>query len=344
MSSEPRADGDDVSRAEPAEACEPRDLDRAAILARRAALLSSALAALSCAPSAPAIEVGVSSATATSSAASSAPVPTARPASTSKLGPWAAALTSAPPHDASPAAPAADRAALVGLDNQVSGAYAALGAAWDAVPACALDDASCDAAWTKFVALHHKIGPALEVFRPLCGWGPERSIVRQRRVAHESFLRERGAELLAHLTGLASTPAGKARLAELIEGRLVTLQPCLSCAVMPGGELADVRVAFDEGLSVLSGHEPALTQVAAHVSRPGTTRVEVRGHAASGEGGDARALAKARADAVAAELIKRGVAKARVVVTVLGDDLPVDNEARREGRVRNRRVDFELLP
>lgn len=337
-----RAMSDERRRGGELERPEVLDLDRAAIFARRAALLSSALAALSCSQGTTTVQVDPAA-----GASQALPSATARPATpgAAALDAWPAVLAAAPPRGASPGAPSLDRNALASLDNDLARVYDAFSALWAALPVgCPLDAPGCEAEWSKLREHLGKAEQALEAFEPLCGWGPERSIVRQRRAAHEAYLRARRADVDRHLTGLATSPAARERLAALLEARLVTLRPCLSCVAPPDADLASERVRFDEGLSTLSGHEATLKALAARFSKLGSPRLEVRGHASAGEGGDAQALSKARAEAVAAELVRLGAAKAQLVVVPLGAELPVDNDSRRDGRAANRRVDFELVP
>ena len=73
-------------------------------------------------------------------------------------------------------------------------------------------------------------------------------------------------------------------------------------------------------------------------------RVQVEGH--TDERGRASmnlALSQARAEAVVGALIRRGVRAERLVPRGFGPSSPVASNATRQGREKNRRVEFRVL-
>jgi phosphate transport system substrate-binding protein len=104
------------------------------------------------------------------------------------------------------------------------------------------------------------------------------------------------------------------------------------------------RIQFGPGRATLGpAAEPVLDLVLAEV-RGGRARLRVVGHS-DGRGRDAdnRRLARARAEAVAAALARRGLPKEALVVDVPSTDAPLATNDTPEGRRANRRVDVEIL-
>lgn len=73
-------------------------------------------------------------------------------------------------------------------------------------------------------------------------------------------------------------------------------------------------------------------------------RVEVIGHT-DNSGSRARnlALSQARAEAVKAYVVERGIRPDMISVRGEGPDRPVADNASAEGRARNRRIEFKVL-
>ena len=106
------------------------------------------------------------------------------------------------------------------------------------------------------------------------------------------------------------------------------------------------QVQFDTGKATIKkASSDLLDQVAAVLSQhPEMTKVEVQGHTDNrGAAGMNKKLSQARADAVRAALIQRGVGAERLVTKGYGPDKPIDENGTDEGRQRNRRVQFMIL-
>lgn len=106
------------------------------------------------------------------------------------------------------------------------------------------------------------------------------------------------------------------------------------------------QVEFDTGkatIQTVSG--PLLDAVAqAFRNHPEIVKVEIGGHTDSrGSAQVNTALSEARAEAVRAALIKRGVASARLLAKGYGPLRPVMANVTTAGRQKNRRVEFQIL-
>jgi outer membrane protein OmpA-like peptidoglycan-associated protein len=103
---------------------------------------------------------------------------------------------------------------------------------------------------------------------------------------------------------------------------------------------------FQTGSAVLTpASQPFLDTLANELKIAGTARLEVVGHT-DDRGNEAlnTQLSQRRAEAVRAELLKRGVAADRIVATGKGSSEPIASNDTEEGRKKNRRVVFNVLP
>jgi len=118
----------------------------------------------------------------------------------------------------------------------------------------------------------------------------------------------------------------------------------------PGADAAPsphvaLRVGFGAGTTTLARTaRSALWQLAEEL-RDGDERIVLTGNAdgVGGAGGN-DALARRRADAVAAYLRRAGIAPERITVEASGADAPVATNRTRAGRDANRRVDVVVVP
>lgn len=84
------------------------------------------------------------------------------------------------------------------------------------------------------------------------------------------------------------------------------------------------------------------TAVEVLAKNPEIARVEVEGHAAADEP-DAKKLSEARARAVVARMVAKGVDAKRLVAKGAGSTLPIGDNATVGGRQQNRRVTFRIV-
>jgi OOP family OmpA-OmpF porin len=88
-----------------------------------------------------------------------------------------------------------------------------------------------------------------------------------------------------------------------------------------------------------------LDQAVAAVAEVPTVRLEVQGHTDNvGNPNDNLTLSQARADAVKAYLISKGVDATRLQAVGYGSTRPVADNNQATGRAQNRRVEFKLIP
>lgn len=108
--------------------------------------------------------------------------------------------------------------------------------------------------------------------------------------------------------------------------------------------LANRIVEFQPGSAVLTPQGKALLdEMTQALAQLGGKRVEVVGHTdAQGARASNLALSQARADAVKAYLVSKGIEAGRIVTAGAGADQPVAGNDTPEGRSRNRRIEFHL--
>lgn len=106
-------------------------------------------------------------------------------------------------------------------------------------------------------------------------------------------------------------------------------------------------VDFAPGSAAIPTAGEALLAEAAQALRtlPSTTRIEIGGHTDStGEPALNRALSEARARAVRNTLVAHGAPAAMLTVRGYGSEHPIADDDTPEGRFRNRRITYRLLP
>lgn len=109
--------------------------------------------------------------------------------------------------------------------------------------------------------------------------------------------------------------------------------------------LAGRIIEFDSGsANIRAASHGLLNEVAQHIVALGTKTVEVVGHTDNaGNPSNNLILSKARAEAVKAYLIQKGIASERITTNGLGDAQPVADNETPEGRMRNRRIEFRII-
>jgi outer membrane protein OmpA-like peptidoglycan-associated protein len=104
-------------------------------------------------------------------------------------------------------------------------------------------------------------------------------------------------------------------------------------------------VYFDTAKATIQSRSNALLDEVAQILKdnPQVTKVVVEGHTDSqGKAASNRKLSQARADAVKAYLVGKGVDAARLDAKGFGPDKPVASNKTKDGREKNRRVEFTI--
>lgn len=105
------------------------------------------------------------------------------------------------------------------------------------------------------------------------------------------------------------------------------------------------NIFFESGKAVLKKESfPELDRVYDFLKQNEAIKVEIAGHTDNvGNATINQALSKARAEAVATYVIKKGIAKERLQAKGYGMTKPLASNATKEGKAQNRRVEFMVL-
>ena len=109
--------------------------------------------------------------------------------------------------------------------------------------------------------------------------------------------------------------------------------------------LAGRIIEFDTGsANIRPASTGLLDEIAQRIAALGNKTVEVIGHTDNaGNPNNNLILSRARAEAVKAYLIQKGITPERIITNGLGDAQPVADNETPEGRTRNRRIEFRIV-
>jgi outer membrane protein OmpA-like peptidoglycan-associated protein/Mg-chelatase subunit ChlD len=111
------------------------------------------------------------------------------------------------------------------------------------------------------------------------------------------------------------------------------------------GEVVLLKVYFDTGkFDLKPASDVAIARLEGLLKSDNKLKVQIAGH--TDDVGDEEAnqiLSQNRAQAVSDELVKRGIAKSRITVKGYGEASPIASNSTKEGRAKNRRVEFTLF-
>ncbi len=159
-----------------------------------------------------------------------------------------------------------------------------------------------------------------------------------------------------HLYGLRAEADGKLSESQNIDLRDVkpdqtietkdfNLAPIEVATIAPNVTIVLNNIFFDFDKSILNPESgPELDRIAEMLKEKSTMEIEITGHT-DNVGTDAynMSLSERRAKTVVAYLIRKGVAKDRLEVQFFGESKPIETNETKEGREKNRRVEFKIL-
>jgi outer membrane protein OmpA-like peptidoglycan-associated protein len=125
----------------------------------------------------------------------------------------------------------------------------------------------------------------------------------------------------------------------------ITLAPIEVAVIAPDVSITLNNIFFDFDKSVLKPESfPELDRIVKLMGERATMTVEVTGHTdAIGPAAYNMGLSERRARAVVKRLVDGGIAIDRVTTSFFGEDKPVATNDTKEGRQKNRRVEFKII-
>ena len=111
------------------------------------------------------------------------------------------------------------------------------------------------------------------------------------------------------------------------------------------GDIALLDVTFEVNRAdILAESTPSIENAEYLLKAYPTMKIELRGHTDNTNSGNDpdynKKLSQRRADAVKAELVKRGIAGTRITSIGFGETIPIADNSTEDGRARNRRTEF----
>lgn len=125
----------------------------------------------------------------------------------------------------------------------------------------------------------------------------------------------------------------------------MSIEPIEVARIEPKVTIRLNNIFFDiEKFNLRPESYPELNRLVELLEEQSSIKVEVSGHAdATGTDEYNLRLSKNRASKVSEYLIQKGISKDRITTTSYGESRPVDTNATKEGRQKNRRVEFTIL-
>jgi OOP family OmpA-OmpF porin len=130
-----------------------------------------------------------------------------------------------------------------------------------------------------------------------------------------------------------------------IDKKDITLAPIEVALIEPDATIVLNNIFFDFDKSVLKPESfPELNRLVALLGDKSTIEVEIAGHTDSiGEEKYNLSLSQSRANAVTRYLHEKGIANSRLAVVYFGESKPIETNDTKEGRKKNRRVEFKIV-
>ncbi|MDH4058419.1 MAG: OmpA family protein, partial [Cyclobacteriaceae bacterium] len=125
----------------------------------------------------------------------------------------------------------------------------------------------------------------------------------------------------------------------------IQLQPIQVARIEPDATIQLNNIFFDFDKATLKSESfPELNRIVQLMNEQSTMEVEISGHAdATGPETYNMGLSERRARSVVRYLTDKGVTAERIKVAFFGETKPIDSNETREGRSKNRRVEFKIL-
>jgi outer membrane protein OmpA-like peptidoglycan-associated protein len=319
--------------------------DRDAILARRARLIASAMAALTgCAGAGEPVATVPPAAPAAVDAGSEV---ARQPDAGGRGGSWDERLGAIPPVDTPADVPEQEKPRFVELAERVRKIHEGLALLEASVPeGCPLLEASCDPSWSKLAADAWTLEIMIRGLTPMCGFGPaEHPRYVERASQHGSFASQRLGLWRARVSELSASSgkAAEGRWAQHAQRAMSAKPvPCLSCVSACDAQFW-LALQFDAGSAGLPADAAKqLAEPLRMLRNDPASRIELQGHADGREGPAAKvaALAQQRADAVRAWMVTAGGDDSRLVARGFAADKP--SGASRPDGSANRRVEVRI--
>jgi outer membrane protein OmpA-like peptidoglycan-associated protein len=130
-----------------------------------------------------------------------------------------------------------------------------------------------------------------------------------------------------------------------IKSQDMRLDPIELAKIEPDASISLNNIFFDFDLATLKAESfPELNRIVKLMNERPTLEVEISGHAdATGPEDYNMGLSKRRAQSVVRYLTDKEVAETRIKVSFFGETKPIESNTTREGRRKNRRVEFKIL-
>jgi OmpA-OmpF porin, OOP family len=131
----------------------------------------------------------------------------------------------------------------------------------------------------------------------------------------------------------------------ILQEQDITLAPIEVTAVAVDAKITLNNIFFDTEKAILKPESfPELDRIVTLMNEKKTLEVEIAGHAdATGPEDYNLVLSHQRANSVANYLKGKGIAGERINVTFFGESKPIETNDTREGRKKNRRVEFRIV-
>ncbi len=131
----------------------------------------------------------------------------------------------------------------------------------------------------------------------------------------------------------------------IVEKRDMRLAPIEVAAIEPNATITLNNIFFDFNKAVLKSESyPELNRIVDLMKERATMTVEIAGHAdATGSDAVNMTMSELRAKAVTKYLVGKGVDAGRITTTFFGESRPIESNATKEGRRKNRRVEFKII-